>query len=240
MATIEICPFCGKELKVGFFSGEGEYISIGPKLASVYLCKDCCEQHKPNLKRIKKRFNIKCDNYRKARNIKKLSVKELIDLYNIYIEQEAVQSEKSLNKVLDSSLNYFLLGEDGFFSVREFGKGFLNEDIGVRDMLKSADKSINTECLAFDKDDNLLVPFRTWRNTTTEKAADELTELFEFNIPQRWSIALLYQAILNEEPHVSEIAHITTLAGYIHVLLTGRRELGVGEASGMFPTVDNH
>ncbi len=93
--------------------------------------------------------------------------------------------------------------------------------------------------LAFDKNDNLLVPFRTWRNTTTEKAANELTELFEFNIPQRWSIAHLYQAILNEEPHISEIAHITTLAGYIHFLLTGRRELGVGEASGMFP-VDNN
>lgn len=153
MASIEICPFCGKELKVGFFSGEGEYISIGPKLTSVYLCKDCCEQHKPNLARIKNRFNTKCDNYRKARNIKKLSAKELIDLYNIYIEQEAVQSEKSMDKVLDSRLNYFLLGEDGFFSVREFGKGFLNEDIGVRDRLKSADKSINTECLAFDKDD---------------------------------------------------------------------------------------
>ena len=93
--------------------------------------------------------------------------------------------------------------------------------------------------LAFDKNDNLLVPFRTWRNTMTEKAASELTELFEFNIPQRWSVAHLYQAILNEEPHVSEIAHITTLAGYIHFLLTGRRELGVGEASGMFP-VDNN
>ncbi len=89
--------------------------------------------------------------------------------------------------------------------------------------------------LAFDKNDNLLVPFRTWRNTTTEKAADELTKLFGFNIPQRWSIAHLYQAVLNEEAHIPEVAHITTLAGYIHFLLTGRRELGVGEASGMFP-----
>ncbi len=92
--------------------------------------------------------------------------------------------------------------------------------------------------LAFDKNDNLLVPFRTWRNTTTEKAADELTELFGFNIPQRWSIAHLYQAVLNGEPHVSNISHVTTLAGYIHYLLTGRRELGVGEASGMFPIAD--
>lgn len=89
--------------------------------------------------------------------------------------------------------------------------------------------------MAFDKDDNLLVPFRTWRNTTTEKAAAELTELFGFNIPQRWSIAHLYQAVLNGEEHVSKIAHITTLAGYIHFLLTGNRVVGVGEASGMFP-----
>lgn len=91
--------------------------------------------------------------------------------------------------------------------------------------------------LAFDKDDNLLVPFRTWRNTTTGKAAEELTELFGFNIPQRWSIAHLYQAILNGEEHLPRIAHITTLAGYIHYLLTGNWELGVGDASGMFPTV---
>lgn len=93
--------------------------------------------------------------------------------------------------------------------------------------------------LAFDADDNLLVPFRTWRNTTTEKAADRLTELFGFNIPQRWSIAHLYQAILNGEEHIPEVSHITTLAGYIHYLLTGRRELGIGEASGMFPISGN-
>ncbi|MDE5576406.1 MAG: ATPase, partial [Oscillospiraceae bacterium] len=89
--------------------------------------------------------------------------------------------------------------------------------------------------MAFDSGDDLLVPFRTWRNTTTEKAAAELTKLFGFNIPQRWSIAHLYQAILNKEPHVPQIAHITTLAGYIHFLLTGKRAVGIGEASGMFP-----
>ncbi len=92
--------------------------------------------------------------------------------------------------------------------------------------------------MAFDKEDKLLVPFRTWRNTTTEKAAAELTGLFDFNIPQRWSIAHLYQAILNDEPHLSEIDHINTLAGYIHFLLTGKRVVGVGEASGMFPIKD--
>lgn len=89
--------------------------------------------------------------------------------------------------------------------------------------------------MAFDSEDNLLVPFRTWRNTITEQAAAELSELFKFNIPQRWSIAHLYQAILNNEEHISKIAHINTLAGYIHFLLTGERFVGVGEASGMFP-----
>ena len=89
--------------------------------------------------------------------------------------------------------------------------------------------------LAFDKDWNLLTPFRTWQNTITGEAAAELTELFGFNIPQRWSIAHLYQAVLNGEDHVSRIAHITTLAGYVHYMLTGVNAVGVGEASGMFP-----
>ena len=89
--------------------------------------------------------------------------------------------------------------------------------------------------LAFDRDWNLLVPFRTWQNTITGQAAAKLTELFGFNIPQRWSVAHLYQAVLNGEEHVSRIAHITTLAGYVHYMLTGVNAVGVGEASGMFP-----
>lgn len=89
--------------------------------------------------------------------------------------------------------------------------------------------------LVFDKAGELLVPFRTWRNTMTEKAAGELTKLFAYNIPQRWSIAHLYQAILNKEPHVPQIDFMTTLDGYVHWKLTGEKVLGVGEASGMFP-----
>ncbi len=89
--------------------------------------------------------------------------------------------------------------------------------------------------LAFDKEWNLLTPFRTWQNTITGQAAAELTALFGFNIPQRWSIAHIYQAVLNKEEHVPKIAHITTLAGYIHYMLTGVNAVGVGEASGMFP-----
>lgn len=89
--------------------------------------------------------------------------------------------------------------------------------------------------LPFDKHGNLLVPFRTWRNTITGDAAEKLTELFGFNIPQRWSIAHLYQAILNGEEHVKDIAYLTTLAGYVHSRLTGEKLVGIGEASGMFP-----
>lgn len=89
--------------------------------------------------------------------------------------------------------------------------------------------------LAFDAQGELLTPFRTWRNTTTAQAAAELTELFSFNVPQRWSVAHLYQAILNDEAHVGKIAFITTLSGYVHWKLTGRRVLGIGDASGMFP-----
>jgi len=89
--------------------------------------------------------------------------------------------------------------------------------------------------MAFDKHDNLLVPFRTWRNTLTEQAAGQLTELFQFNIPQRWSIAHLYQAILNKEPHIRQVSYLTTLAGYVHWKLTGQKVLGVDDASGVFP-----
>lgn len=89
--------------------------------------------------------------------------------------------------------------------------------------------------LAFDGAGELLVPFRTWRNTCALEAAQELSELFDFKIPARWSAAHLYRAVKNGEPHVGKIAHVATLAGYIHYLLTGERVLGVGDASGMFP-----
>ncbi len=89
--------------------------------------------------------------------------------------------------------------------------------------------------LAIDRDGNLLAPFRTWRNTITGQASERLIDLFQFNIPQRWSIAYLYQAILNGESHVQDIRHLTTLAGYVHWKLIGQKVLGVGEASGVFP-----
>lgn len=93
--------------------------------------------------------------------------------------------------------------------------------------------------LPFDENGNLLTNFRTWRNTITGEAADILTEVFNFNIPQRWSIAHLYQSVLNGEDHVRDIKYFTTLAGFIHTILTGEKVLGIGEASGMFPMSGN-
>ncbi len=93
--------------------------------------------------------------------------------------------------------------------------------------------------MAFNEKDELLVPFRTWRNTITQEASEELTKLFAYHIPQRWSIAHLYQAILKKEEHVKDVNFFTTLAGYIHWQLSGKKVLGVGEASGMFP-IDIH
>uniref|UniRef100_UPI0026E55D72 xylulokinase n=1 Tax=uncultured Duncaniella sp. TaxID=2768039 RepID=UPI0026E55D72 len=89
--------------------------------------------------------------------------------------------------------------------------------------------------MVFDKSGQLLVPFRTWRNTNTGRAAEELSKLFVFNVPLRWSISHLYQAILDKETHVKDITYLTTLAGYIHWQLTGEKVLGIGDASGMLP-----
>ncbi len=94
--------------------------------------------------------------------------------------------------------------------------------------------------LAFDKNEKLLVPFRTWRNTNTEKAADKLSKLFEFNVPMRWSVSHYYQAVLNGEDHIKDVAFLTTLAGYVHYKLTGKKVLGIGDASGMFPISDGN
>jgi sugar (pentulose or hexulose) kinase len=112
---------------------------------------------------------------------------------------------------------------DARYGVRPAGYGA----IGVSAMMHGY--------LAFDNNDALLVPFRTWRNTTTGPAAAELTDAFGVNIPLRWSVAHLHQAVLDDEPHVASLDFITTLAGYVHWQLTGRKVLGVGDASGMFP-----
>lgn len=93
--------------------------------------------------------------------------------------------------------------------------------------------------MALDQDGNQIAPFQTWRNTNTQEAADELTELFRFNIPLRWSVAHLYQRILNQEEHVNRLAYVSTLSGYIHWKLTGEKVIGIGDAAGMFPIDSN-
>lgn len=93
--------------------------------------------------------------------------------------------------------------------------------------------------MAFNDKDEILVPFRTWRNTNTAKAAAELSALFNFNIPLRWSISHLYQCILEDNSHVKDVVFFTTLAGYIHWQLTGQKVLGIGDASGMLPIDSN-
>lgn len=107
------------------------------------------------------------------------------------------------------------------------GTGFTIDAIGISAMMHGY--------LVFDGDMRLLTPFRTWRNSKAKQASDELTELFSHRIPQRWSIANLYQSMINGEEHVKHISYLTTLAGYIHMRMTGRNEVGLCEASGMFP-----
>lgn len=107
--------------------------------------------------------------------------------------------------------------------------------VGIRKLEAIGISAMMHGYIPFDGDGNQLVPFRTWRNTITGPASEALTELFSFNIPQRWSIAHLYQAILNDEPHVPDIRFLTTLEGYVHWQLTGEKVLGVGEGAGMFP-----
>ncbi|MCQ2074131.1 MAG: FGGY-family carbohydrate kinase [Bacteroidaceae bacterium] len=137
------------------------------------------------------------------------------------------------------------------YSVEEIWYGIQNCYVNLRENVK-AQYEIEIEQLAgigisammhgymaFNKNEKILVPFRTWRNTNTGKAAAELSELFYFNIPLRWSISHLYQCILDGDEHVKDIDYLTTLAGYVHWQLTGQKVLGVGDASGMIPVDPN-
>ena len=110
----------------------------------------------------------------------------------------------------------------------DYGKPLINLDaIGISAMMHGY--------LAFDEEWNLLAPFRTWRDTTTSQASEILTEKLQFNMPQRWSATHYYQAVLNKEKDVEKVAHLQTLSGYVHYLLTGKNVLGADDASGMFP-----
>lgn len=142
------------------------------------------------------------------------------------------------------------LSSGGYLWKSSFSNGIWTYDIeeawkGINEALSQLDEKIEFSAvgisgmmhgyLAFDENWNLLTPFRTWQNTITARSAAELSELFSFNMPQRWSAAHLYEAVLSSEEHVSRVAHITTIAGYIHYMLTGVNAVGIGEASGIFP-----
>jgi len=172
-----------------------------------------------------------------------------IELGSTRIKAVLIDSEKNYNTVAAGWFNWENRLENGFWTYS------LESALdGVREAYAQLVKNYKTETgnsltginsigisammhgyIPFDKNGNLLTAFRTWRNTTTEKSATILTQLFDFNIPQRWSVAHLYQAILNKEAHVPQIDFLTTLAGYVHWQLTGEMVLGVGDASGMFP-----
>ena len=153
---------------------------------------------------------------------------------------KAVKINNSYNVEQSSAYGWKSSFDNGVwtYSLDEVWQGINSvlDNISDREEIEAAGVSAMMHgYLAFDKDWNLLVPFRTWQNTITQQAAEELTNLFGVNIPQRWSIAHLYQAILNKEEHTSKIAHITTLAAYVHYMLTGENVIGIGDASGMFP-----
>lgn len=162
---------------------------------------------------------------------------------------KAVLLDDALTPIAQGSFTWESTLEDGHwtYSLDAVRKGLQTAYANLADALKTSYGVIPSTIgcigisammhgyLALDADGNLLVPFRTWRDTTTAQAADELTRLFAFNIPQRWSIAHYRQAILNGEPHVRKIARLTTLAGLVHSMLTGTHVLGLDDASGMFP-----
>ncbi|MEC1069455.1 xylulokinase [Priestia megaterium] len=162
---------------------------------------------------------------------------------------KAVLIDENFETIASGSYEWENLLEDGFwtYNLLDIITGL---QIAYREMKQEVERSYGLTIrtvgsigvsammhgyMAFDKTGELLVPFRTWRNATTSTAAKELTEHFNFNIPERWSIAHLYQAIINQEKHLPRIDYMTTLAGYIHWLLTGSKALGIGDASGMFP-----
>ena len=137
-------------------------------------------------------------------------------------------------------------GEDEFFAGLKGCYSSLKKDvkdrygITIKNLKAIGISGMMHGYLAFNEEGKLLTPFRTWRNTCAGEAANKLTEVFQFNIPDRWSIAHLYQVILDGEEHVKDVRYFTTLAGYIHTLLTGEKVLGIGEASGMFPMEGNN
>ncbi|MDD7433733.1 MAG: FGGY-family carbohydrate kinase [Peptoniphilaceae bacterium] len=159
----------------------------------------------------------------------------LIDGHGIVIETGVYEWENSyINGIWTYDLHEALHGVASSFHELN-RKIFLKEKKYITDLSAIGISGMMHGYLALDEDGQLLSPFRTWRNTTTKEVSEELSDLFDFNIPQRWSIAHLFQELKNQDPHLPKIKYITTLSGYIHYKLTGEKVLGIGDAVGMFP-----
>lgn len=153
MAKTTNCALCGKEMTSGFFTGNAQTLDMGISSCNIVCCEECYEKYKKTAKRIRKRFSTKCEHLRKARKAK-LSQKELGQMFFSYLKEEKECLEKCRGEVLDQVMNFFSFNDNGFFSVKEFGTGFSNQDISAGDMLKSIEKSQrDTDCLCFDKND---------------------------------------------------------------------------------------
>lgn len=205
---------------------------------------------------IRKEINVKNDQFNMKQAIVKGETSLGIELGSTRIK--AVLINDSFEVIAQGSYEWENRLEDGFWTYnlvdiitglqeayREMKQEVeRNFGITIRTIGSIGISAMMHGYMVFDRTGELLVPFRTWRNNTTSVAAKTLTEQFQFNIPERWSIAHLYQAILNEEKHLPSINYMTTLAGYIHWLLTGNKAIGIGDASGMFPieeaTLDYH
>ena len=152
---------------------------------------------------------------------------------------KTVVIDETYNKIDESGYSWESSYIDGFWtyplSDAEEGLKSVLRELKYHDYKAIGISGMMHGYLAFDENWCLLVPFRTWQNNCTKVAAEYLSSKFKFNIPQRWSIAHFFQAVLNEEEHVKKVRHITTLAGYFHHLLSGENIVGIGEASGMFP-----
>ncbi len=150
MAKTTNCSLCGKELSKGFLSGDNYNIDVGPKV--ITCCEDCLNKYKPLAKENKKRFTIKYENLKKATK-GKYSEQEIGNMFLTYLDEKNKQYEKIGDVLLTNSMIGFSFNYDGLFSVREFGKGFSNQDISVKDMIKSYKKAENTDCHVFDIND---------------------------------------------------------------------------------------
>ena len=152
MAKTTNCAFCGKELTKGFFTGDVTTLDVG-LMQNIECCEECCEKYKKIAKHVKKRFSVKCETLKKKTK-KKLTSKDLAQLFLQYARSEKECVARNAGEVADKALNFFSFNDNGYFSVREFSLGFAEKSINVKEMIKSIEKAQrDTGCICFDKSD---------------------------------------------------------------------------------------